>query len=100
MFSKATNTLVPWSQFTTFVGSQMPLSLRMNKKKDLIQIQWFVAIASSYLLLVREGQLVNDPINLFLLMTPLGSILIFLRLPQSAFNHRLFPQVIAMTDTV
>jgi len=78
----------------------MPLSLGVNKKRDLIQIQWFVAIASSYLLLVREGQLVNDPVNLFLLVAPLGSILIFLRLPQSAFSHRLFPQVMAVADTV
>jgi signal transduction histidine kinase len=99
MLSNAVNTFFPWSGFATFVGSRMPLSLGANKKKDLIQIQWFVAIASSYLLLVREGQLVHDPVNLFLLVAPLGSILIFLRLPESVFSHRLFPQAMAVADT-
>lgn len=83
-----------------FARFQLSLTLGADKKKDLIHIQWFVAIASSYLLLVREGQLVHEPVNLFLLMAPLGSILIFLRLPESVFSHRFFPQAMAVADTV
>src|SRR5713226_3036602 len=89
-----------WTKrFASSVVSQMPLSLGADKKKDLIHIQLFVAIASSYLLLVRDGEFAHDPISLFLLVAPLGSILIFLRLPDSTFSHRLFPQAMAVADT-
>jgi signal transduction histidine kinase len=97
---KTVNLVTPWTKLAKFIGSQIALSLGNNEKRDLTQIQWFVAIASSYLLLVREGQLVHDPINLVLLVAPLGLMLIFLRLPDSLFRHKFFSQAMAVVDTV
>jgi len=59
-----------------------------------------VVIASSYLLLVRDGQFIDDSLSLVMLVGPLASTLVFLRLPQSFFAHRYFPQVIAVVDTL
>jgi len=87
-------------RFAGLVGSLMPVSLETNKKKDLIQIQWFVTIACCYLLLFDKGEVIQDPLNILLLIAPLGSILIFLRLPETVFAHRLFPQAMAIADTV
>jgi len=87
-------------RFAGLVGTLMPISLEPNKKKDLIQIQWFVTIACCYLLLFDKGQVIQDPLNILLLIAPLGSILIFLRLPETAFAHKLFPQSMAIADTI
>jgi len=100
MFSKVVDSVAVWRRLASFVRSQTPLTFGENRKKDLIHIQWFVAIASSYLLLVRDGRFVQDPVNLFLLFAPLGSILIFFRLPETVFAHRFFPQAMALADTV
>jgi signal transduction histidine kinase len=81
-------------------GAVIPLSSEGDKRKDLIQIQWFVTIACCYLLLFDKDKIVYHPINLFLLLAPLGSILLFLRLPPTAFNNHSFPQTMAVLDTV
>ena len=76
------------------------LTMETNRKRDLIQIQWFVVIACSYLLIVENDRLTQDSLNLVLLIGPFATILIFLRLPEGAFAHRLFPQIMAGIDTV
>lgn len=83
----------------SFLRFHLQLSLGTNKKKDLIQIQWFVAIATSYLLVVQEGRIVEDPFQLLLVVVPLASIITFLRLPDSVFSHKAFPQAMALIDT-
>ena len=79
---------------------QIGLTMGTDRQRDLIQIQWFVVIACSYLLIVQNDQLVQDSLNLILLTAPLLSMLVFLRLPESAFAHRFFPQVMAGVDTI
>ena len=71
-----------------------------DRRQDLTQIQWFVVIASCYLLVVQDNQLAQDPLSLLLLTGPLASMLIFLRLPDAAIGHRTFPQIMALVDTV
>jgi len=71
-----------------------------DRKRDLIHIQWFVAIACSYLLIVENGQVGYDPITLVWLMMPLASIVVILRLPETAFAHRLFPPCMVIVDTL
>ncbi len=71
-----------------------------NRRRDLTQIQWFVVITSSYLLVVQDNQLAQDPLSLLLLVGPLASMLIFLRLPDAAIMCRSFPQIMAAVDTV
>jgi signal transduction histidine kinase len=87
-------------RFTGVLGSLIPVFPETNKKKDLIQIQWFVTIACCYLLLFDKGQVIQDWLNILLLIAPLGCMLIFLRLPEAAFAHRLFPHTMAIADTI
>ncbi len=86
-------------RFAGWLQSVFPSSLGSNKRRDLIQIQWFVAITCCYLLLFEEDQINYSPTNLALLTLPLGSVLVFSRLPESAFAHRFFPQAMALMDT-
>jgi signal transduction histidine kinase len=76
------------------------LTTGSQRRRDLIQIQWFVVIACSYLLLVQDDRLVQDPLSLLMLAAPLTSMLVFLRLPERILAHRAFPQVMAAVDTV
>jgi signal transduction histidine kinase len=79
---------------------QIALSGGSDSRRDLIQIQWFVVIACSYLLIVRDDQLAQDSVSLLLLLGPLGSMVVFLRLPEAVFTHRSFPQIMAVLDTI
>ena len=79
---------------------QIGLTNGSERRRDLIQIQWFVVIACSYLLLVQDGRLAQDSLSLLMLAAPLTSILVFLRLPERVLTHRAFPQVMAAVDTV
>lgn len=71
-----------------------------DRKRNLIGIQAFVVIATAYLLLFRNGLVVQDPLVFLMLLAPLGSIFVFQRLPQSVFNHRLFAHTLVIVDTV
>ena len=71
-----------------------------ERRRDLEQIQWFVVIACSYLLVVQDDQLSLDPVSLLMLVGPLSSMLIFLRLPEALFTHRVFPHVMVTVDTI
>jgi signal transduction histidine kinase len=83
----------------SLINFQIGLTTGSERRRDLIQIQWFVAIACSYLLLVREDKLAQDSLTLLLLAAPLMSMLVFLRLSERIFAHPLFPQVMAGVDT-
>lgn len=82
------------------VDLNIGLTAGSDRKRDLIQIQWFVVIACCYLLVVQDDQLAQDPLSLLLLAAPLSSILIFLRLPERVFGRPSFPQFMAALDTV
>jgi hypothetical protein len=66
----------------------------------LIQIQWFVVIACAYLIVIQDGHLAQDIVSHSMLIAPLTSMLIFLRLPEAVFMHRFFPQTMAIVDTI
>lgn len=83
-----------------FADLNVAFTLGTNRRHDLIQIQWFVVIACAYLLVVQDGHIAADPASLLMLVGPLGSMLIFLRLPEAVFTHRFFPQIMAVVDTV
>ena len=76
------------------------LAAGSDRRRDLTQIQWFVVIACSYLLIVQDNQLAQDPLSLLLLAGPLLSMLIFLRLPDAAIMHGSFPHIMAAIDTI
>ena len=84
----------------SFADLRLGLTEGSDRKRDLIQIQWFVVIASCYLLVVQEDRLAQDALSLLLLAGPLTSMLVFLRLPESVFDRRYFPQAMAVLDTV
>ena len=97
---KSINTFACFTKLVTRVESDPTSSLSSDKRRDLIHIQWFVAIACSYLLIVENGQVAQDPLSLFLLSLPLGSMAVLFRLPESAFSHRLFPSIMALVDAL
>lgn len=80
--------------------SELEIASESERKRDLEHIQWFVVIACSYLLVVQDDRLSLDSLTLALLIGPFTSMLVFLRLPQSVFNHRYFPSVLAAVDTI
>jgi signal transduction histidine kinase len=96
----AVDTVIAWMSSAKLPDPRFVLAFGIDKKRDLTQIQWFVAIACSYLLLVQDDQIVRDPIHLLPLVVTLALMLVFLRLPYSVFTHRLFPQIMAVVDTV
>jgi|GEM_PF-2468457 len=100
MISEGIRTFTSWANFSRlrqFSGATAPDD---DKKRELVQIQWVVVIACSYLLIVQDGKLAQDPLSLFLLALPLGAMAILFRLPQSALSHRLFPSIVAVVDAL
>lgn len=83
-----------------FPDVSIPLTAGSSRRQDLIQIQWFVVIACSYLFVVQDEQLAQDTVSLVLLAGPLASMLVFLRLPEAMFEHRAFAQIMAALDTL
>jgi signal transduction histidine kinase len=98
--SNAVCTLVSRAKVNSFVKSPFVATPGGNRRRELIQIQWFVAIACSYLLIVQDGQVAHDGVSLFLLSLPLGMMAMLLRLPESALSHRLFPCAMAVVDAL
>jgi signal transduction histidine kinase len=71
-----------------------------DKKSNLVCIQWFVVIAASYLILFRSGQITQDPLSYLLIVAAFGSILALQRMPRSVFDHRMFPIILVVVDTL
>lgn len=71
-----------------------------DKKKTLLALQWLIALASSYLLLFKKGEAVEDPWAFSLILLFLISILALNRLSRSAFDHRLFAPTLVVVDTI
>jgi signal transduction histidine kinase len=89
-----------WANVGRLRKSPVATAADDDKKRELVQIQWFVVIACCYLLIVQDGQLAQDPLSLFLLSLPLGSMAVLTRLPESALSHRWFPSIVAVVDAV
>lgn len=71
-----------------------------DKKKTLLTLQWLIVLASSYLLLFKKGEAVEDPWAFSLIILFLLSILALNRLSRSAFDHRLFAPTLVVVDTI
>lgn len=71
-----------------------------DKKKTLLNLQWLVVLSTSYLLLFKKAQVVQDPWAFALIAALFISIFVLYRLPQSAFDHRLFAPSLAVVDTL
>jgi signal transduction histidine kinase len=75
------------------------LDVLAHKKNNIIGVQWFVAIATAYLLLVRNGQVSEEPLPYLLVALILGGTLLIQRLPDSMFDRALFCQALMIVDT-
>jgi len=84
----------------SFADFNFAVAIGTDRKRDLIPIQWFAVIACAYLLIVQDGRIAQDPVSLLMLLAPLGSMVIFLRLPEAVFMHRFFPHAMAIVDTI
>lgn len=71
-----------------------------NRKKTLVNVQWLVVVATSYLLLFRKAEVVQDPWILGLIAALLATALVLHRFPHRAFEHRLFAPTLAVVDTL
>lgn len=71
-----------------------------DKKKTLLNLQWLVVLATSYLLLFKKAQVVEDPWAFSLIAVMFTTVFVLHRLPQSAFDHRLFAPTLAIADTL
>lgn len=71
-----------------------------GRKKTLINLQWLVVLATSYLLLFKKGEVVGDPWAYFLVVVLLATALALHRFSSSAFGHRLFASTLVVVDTV
>src|SRR6266508_668575 len=80
--------------------SNLSLTIGTDRRRDLIQIQSFVVIECAYLIVVQDGRLAQDIVSHSMLIAPLASMLIFLRLPEAVFMHRFFPPTMAIVDTI
>jgi signal transduction histidine kinase len=78
----------------------LSLDAPTDKKKTLINIQWFVVIASAYLALFGKTGLTEHWSTYLFILLPLGSILVLQRLPQSVFEHSHFLQALVVVDTI
>jgi len=71
-----------------------------DKKKTLLNLQWLVVLATSYLLLFKKGEIVQDPWAFALIAALTISVVVLYRLPHPAFEHRRFASALAIVDTV
>lgn len=71
-----------------------------DKKKTLLNLQWLVVLATSYLLLFKKAQVVEDPWTFGLIAVLFTTVFVLYRLPELAFDHRLFAPTLAIADTV
>jgi len=86
--------------FASFPSFRISFDVLADKKQNTICVQWFVVIATAYLLLFRDGQVPQNPLAYFLLALALSSAIVIQRLPESTFNRPAFCQALMITDTI
>ncbi len=69
-------------------------------KKNFINLQWVVALGTSYLLFSGSNPLAESPWKLIIIALLLASVLVFYNLPPSVFSQTIFTYVLTMTDTL
>lgn len=73
---------------------------KANRKKTLLKLQWLVVLATAYLLLFKQGQVIGEPSALALLSLLVISIFVLYGFPPSAFDHRFFAPTLVLVDTI
>ena len=86
--------------FKTLSSLKLSFDVLADKKKNTIYVQWFVVIATAYLSLFKEGQIVQDLSRYLLVLAALGLMTAFQRLSPSTFDHPLFCQALVILDTL
>lgn len=81
-------------------GEQDSLEFPPDRKKTIINLQWVVVIATSYLCLFRGGEVLTDSFVYGLIILFLVSIPVLMYLPDHVFVHRLFAPVLVIADTI
>ena len=71
-----------------------------DRKKTLINLQWLIVLATSYLLLFQKGEVVSDPRAFSLILVLLATVPVLYRLPTRHFDHRLFAPTLVILDTL
>lgn len=71
-----------------------------DKKSNLVCIQWFVVIATAYLIIFRSGQIAQDPLTYLIVLVAFGSILALQRMPPSIFDHSMSATILVIVDTI
>ena len=69
-------------------------------KKNFINLQWVVALGTSYLLFSGSNPLAESPWKLIIIALLLASVLALYNLPPSVFSQTIFTCVLTMTDTL
>src|SRR5438093_526453 len=69
-------------------------------KKNFINLQWVVALGTSYLLFSGSNPLAESPWELTIIAILLASVLVLYNLPPSVFSQTIFTCVLTMTDTL
>src|SRR5207247_7929878 len=68
-------------------------------KKNFINLQWVVALGTSYLLFSGSTRLAESPWELIIIALLLASVLALYNLPPSVFIQQIFTYVLTMTDS-
>jgi signal transduction histidine kinase len=71
-----------------------------DRKKNIISVQWFVVIATAYLLLFNDGEIVQNPWAYLPIVAAFTTTLVIPRLPPWIFNYGPFCQALAIVDTI
>jgi signal transduction histidine kinase len=69
-------------------------------KRKFINLQWVVALGTSYLLFSGSKPLAESPWESIIIALLLGSVLVLYNLPTSVFSQTIFTYVLTMTDTL
>ncbi len=86
--------------FDTLPSFQVSFDALADKRKNIICVQWFVVIATAYLLLFREGDVIEETLSYPLILVILGSVIVLQQLPARTFDHPLFCQALVVFDTL
>ena len=87
--------------FSNFLSvAQSSLDVLGDKRKNIICIQWFVVIATAYLVLFKNGQVLQGPLRYGVSLGALGSILVVQRLPAPIFERPSFSKALVLMDTL
>ena len=89
------------SWWANIVGSENGESSALREDRNaIIAVQWLVAIATSYLVIVSHEHNVTDPLPALLVLTCLTSAVLLQRIPETYFERRLIEPGLLVVDSI